>query len=316
MNGVASAGNFAMKSSHRTARSRFLELRGLRYHLRCWGPEPAEACHSLVMLHGWMDVSASFQFVVDALPHDWSVIAPDWRGYGQTDRAQADCYWFPDYLADLERVLEAQLAGPAILVGHSMGGNVALLYAGVRPDRVRGVVNLEGFGLRETHASQAPARYAQWLDELHNGGELRDYASIEDVARRLQRNNPRLGPERAEFLAQHWAIERPEGRWVLAGDPAHRIVNPMLYRLDEVLACWERIACPVLWVRAVATDVLRFVAESPAAAIDEVERRRGVLRDCEAVVIDDAGHMVHHDQPEVLARVITDFVGRRLEAPR
>ena len=293
--------------------SRFVDVRGLRYHLRCWG-EPRHGSHTLVMLHGWMDVSASFQFVVDALGPDWQVIAPDWRGYGLTERALADCYWFPDYLADLERVLDSLTPDPVVLVGHSMGGNVALLYAGIRPGRVRAVVNLEGFGLRETHASQAPVRYAQWLDELQAGSSLRDYASPEDVAARLRRNNPRLTDERAAFLAQHWALEQADGRWAVAGDPAHRIVNPTLYRLDEVLACWERIACPVLWVRAEATDVLRFVAESPAAAVDEVERRRVVIPDVENLVIGDAGHMVHHDQPERVARAIIDFIARRVDA--
>jgi len=74
------------------------------------------------MLHGWMDVSASFQFVVDALRRSWRVLAPDWRGYGLTDRAQADCYWFPDYLADLDQLLDALLPDePVALVGHSMG---------------------------------------------------------------------------------------------------------------------------------------------------------------------------------------------------
>lgn len=316
MNGVVRARESDVKSSHRPARSEFVDIRGLRYHLRCWGPEPAEASHTVVMLHGWMDVSASFQFVVDALPGDWRVIAPDWRGYGLTERAHADCYWFPDYLADLERVLDATVAGPVILVGHSMGGNVALLYAGIRPDRARAVVNLEGFGLRETHSTQAPARYAQWLDELRNGVSLRDYASGDEVARRLQRNNPRLTLARAAFLSQHWAIEQADGRWAVAGDPSHKIVNPTLYRLDEVLACWARIECPVLWIRAAATEVLRFVAESRAAAVEEVERRRGALRDVEALVIEDAGHMVHHDQPEALARAISDFIERRLEASR
>jgi pimeloyl-ACP methyl ester carboxylesterase len=315
-NGVVRVRESDVKSSHRPARSEFVDIRGLRYHLRCWGPEAAQARHTLVMLHGWMDVSASFQFVVDALPDNWHVVAPDWRGYGLTARAQADCYWFPDYLADLERVLDARTAGPAILVGHSMGGNVALLYAGIRPDRARAVVNLEGFGLRETHASQAPARYAQWLDELRNGVALRDYASADEVARRLQRNNPRLTPARAAFLAQHWASEQADGRWAVAGDPTHRIVNPTLYRVDEVLACWARIECPVLWIRAAQTEVLRFVAENPAAAAEEVERRRGVLRDVEALVIEDAGHMVHHDQPEALARAITDFIERRIQAAR
>jgi len=294
----------------RDSRSEFIEVRGLRYHLRHWGRTGDPV---LVMLHGWMDVSASFQFVVEALGDGWHVVAPDWRGYGLTDCASADCYWFPDYLADLERVLDAVSAGPAVLLGHSMGGNVALLYAGIRPQRVRAVVNLEGFGLRETHAGQAPDRYAQWLDELKAGAAMRDYADAEAVAARLMRNNPRLNPQRAAFLARHWAQPGPDGRWVVAGDPAHRIVNPTLYRLDEALACWQRISCPVLWVRAARTEVLRYVAETPEAAIAEVERRRSHIADVESVVLDDAGHMLHHDQPELLARAITDFLARRVD---
>jgi pimeloyl-ACP methyl ester carboxylesterase len=297
----------------RPSRSDFLDVRRLRYHLRSWGA-PRRDRPTLVMLHGWMDVSASFQFVADALGDGWHVVAPDWRGYGLSERAQADCYWFPDYLADLERVLEAVAAERPVLVGHSMGGNVALLYAGIRPDRVGAVINLEGFGLRETHASQAPARYAKWLDELKDGASLRDYASADEVAARLRRNNPRLSAARAAFLAPHWAQEQADGRWAVAGDPAHRIVNPVLYRVDEVLACWQQIECPVLWVRAGATDVLHHVAEGTEAAIAEVERRRGVIRDAESLIIDDAGHMVHHDQPERLARAITDFIARRLTA--
>jgi pimeloyl-ACP methyl ester carboxylesterase len=145
---------------------------------------------------------------------------------------------------------------------------------------------------------------------------MRDYESVADVARRLQRNNPRLSRERAAFLAQHWAIEQADGRWAVAGDPAHRIVNPTLYRLDEVLACWARIECPVLWIRAENTDVLRFVADPPQAAIEEVERRRAVLRDVEAMVVEDAGHMVHHDRPEFVAQAIRDFVARRIDVAR
>jgi pimeloyl-ACP methyl ester carboxylesterase len=296
----------------RPSRSDFVDVRGLRYHLRCWG-DAGVGTPTLVMLHGWMDVSASFQFVVDALGDGWRVIAPDWRGYGLSERAHADCYWFPDYLADLERILDVAAPDPVVLVGHSMGGNVALLYAGVRPQRVRAVVNLEGFGLRATDAAQAPGRLAQWLDELRAGAALRDYASSGDVVERLRRNNPRLTSARAAFLAQHWAQQQSDGRWAVAGDPAHRIVNPTLYRLDEVMACWAQIACPVLWVRAADTDVLRHVAEDPAAALREVERRRKAIANVESLVIEDAGHMVHHDQPERVAAAIGDFVARRAQ---
>jgi pimeloyl-ACP methyl ester carboxylesterase len=263
------------------------------------------------MLHGWMDVSASFQFIVDALPSHWRVIAPDWRGFGLT-ASSGDCYWFPDYLADLEFLLDdVSPREPVQLVGHSMGGNVAMLFAGVRPRRVRALANLEGFGLRTTRAEQAPARYAQWLDELKEGGTLRDYASLAEVAARLSKTNPRLGAERSACLAAHGARQDATGRSRVAGDPAHRIVNPTLYRTDEVLACWRQIACPVLWLQGAQTDALRHVAENPAEAMQEVERRRAVLRDVETVVVEDAGHMLHHDRPDQVARLIDEFFTRR-----
>jgi pimeloyl-ACP methyl ester carboxylesterase len=297
---------------HRPDRSRRLALRGLQYHLREWGPADAPPARTLVMLHGWMDVSASFQFIVDALPSHWRVVAPDWRGFGLSS-GTGDCYWFPDYLADLEQILDdVSPSDPVRLVGHSMGGNVAMLYAGVRPQRVRAIANLEGFGLRTTRAEQAPDRYAQWLDELRTGGSLRDYASLAEVAARLMRTNPRLTGARAEWLAAHWARRNTSGRYEVAGDPAHRIVNPTLYRTDEVLACWERIQCPVLWLQGAQTDALRHVAEQAADAMLEVERRRGVLRDVETVVVEDAGHMLHHDRPEEVARLIDDFFTRRV----
>ena len=294
------------------SRSRFIDVRGLRYHLREWGDAGTGAARTLVMLHGWMDVSASFQFVVDALDGDWKVVAPDWRGFGLSDRAPGDCYWYPDYLADLEFVLDDVVgAEPAWLVGHSMGGNVALMYAGARPERVRAVVNLEGFGLRPTHAEQAPGRYAQWIDQLKQGGRLRDYASREEVAARLMKNNPRLSAAQAAFLAQHWSEPDGGGRFRVAGDPAHRIINPTLYRIDEVLACWKNVECPVLWVRAEQTDVLRHVGVDRDAALREVETRMTALRNVESVVVENAGHMLHHDRPDEVARLIEGFARRR-----
>lgn len=283
------------------SRSRFLELRRLRYHVREWGRDDAPA---LLMLHGWMDVSASFQFVVDALRGDWRVLAPDWRGYGRTSWASADCYWFPDYLADLDALLDAlHPQGPVALVGHSMGGNVALLYAGVRPQRVRAVVNLEGFGLRDAAPGEAPDRYARWLDELKAPPALRTYATREELALRLRRNNPRLSEARARFLAEHWGEPAPDGGFRVAGDPAHRIVNPVLYRWAEVEACWRRVTAPVLWVEGRQTDALKWAGDG-----QEIARRRAALASCRVETIDGAGHMLHHDQPERVAQLIEEFL--------
>ncbi|RTL52111.1 MAG: alpha/beta fold hydrolase, partial [Rhodocyclaceae bacterium] len=131
----------------RLSRSEFVPVRHLRYHVRCWG-QATPGQPPLVLLHGWMDVAASWQFVVDALVTERHIIAPDWRGFGFTEGGKVDHYWFPDYLADLECLLDHYAAAtPVDLVGHSMGGNVAMLYAGVRPERIRRLVNLEGFGM-------------------------------------------------------------------------------------------------------------------------------------------------------------------------
>jgi pimeloyl-ACP methyl ester carboxylesterase len=286
----------------RDSESRFLEIRALRYHLRHWPGDPARR---MVLLHGWMDVSASFQFVVDALTQDWDVYAPDWRGYGLTDWGRSDCYWFPDYVADLDALLEhIQPDRPVNIVGHSLGGNVASIYAGVRPKRIAKLVNLEGLGMASTDPAQAPKRYARWLDELRERPGLRPYANFAALADRLQKNNPRLARERAEFLAHHWGYATEDGGAVLRSDPAHKIVNPILYRYEEARACWHEVTAPVLWVDASESDYLKRAGMTAAQHAE----RRAAFRDLRHVTVADAGHMLHHDQPEQVARLIEEFL--------
>jgi len=282
--------------------SLFYDVRGLRYHVRRW---PGDAARRMVLLHGWMDVSASFQFLVDALAQDWDVYAPDWRGYGLTDWGKSDCYWFPDYLADLDLLLERiQSEAPVNLIGHSLGGNVAALYAGVRPARVRRLVNLEGFGMAATLPEQAPKRYALWLDELHENSGFRPYPDFGTLADRLQKNNPRLARSRAEFLARHWGRETADGRVLLRGDPAHKIINPVLYRFEETRACWAQVTAPVLWVDAAQSESLKRVGLSA----EQYAERRAWFGSLRYVTVHNAGHMLHHDQPEQVAHLIEEFL--------
>jgi pimeloyl-ACP methyl ester carboxylesterase len=294
----------------REARSRFLTVRGLRYHLLEWGDASLATPDrpTLVMVHGWMDVGASFQFVVDELPTDRHVIALDWRGFGLTDSPAADCYWFPDYLGDLESVLDQVVPDRQIdLLGHSMGGNVVMVYAGVRPERIRRLVNLEGFGMPETRPHQAPKRYAAWLDELKTPERLRTYDSLQTVAQRLQKTNPLLQSQRAEWLAGHWSRRRNDGQFEILGDPAHKRSNPVLYQKAEVLECWKRITAPVMWVEGDQTDVSKWWGNRYPRS--EFEERLGVIASLERHVLSPAGHMLHHDQPEELARLLEGFLG-------
>ncbi len=287
------------------SRSDYLNVRGLRYHVRHWGQEGAP---KLFMMHGWMDVAASFQFVVDALKGQWHVIAPDWRGFGLSERPQADTYWFADYVGDLDAILDHYAPGEAVnLLGHSMGGNVVSLYAGVRPERVRRLVNLEGFGMPVTKPEQSPKRYLKWLDELKEPASLRTYPSEQAVAQRLQKTNPRLSDAKAAFLAQHWSAQIGENEWEILGDPAHKKSTPLLYQVEEVLACWRNITAPVLWIEADDTNMWQWMGPKEQARA-EVDRRLSNLKQVTARMMPDAGHMLHHDQPELLAQMIEEFL--------
>jgi pimeloyl-ACP methyl ester carboxylesterase len=280
--------------------------------MREWGnPVPGQA--PLVLVHGWMDVSASWQFVVDALGDNRHVIAPDWRGFGLTRSTgpAPDSYWFPDYLADLDGLLD-HFAGqqPVDLVGHSMGGNIAMVFSGVRPERIRRLVNLEGFGLPQTQPAQAPGRYAKWIDQiknLHAGqADLKTYDNVDGVARRLMKTNPRLQADKAAWLAQHWAAPDAQGRWTILGDPAHKIISANLYQMEEALATYRRITAPVLSVTASGDSMSQWWKGQYDLA--QYQDRLKVVQRVQQSVVQDAGHMIHHDQPDALARLIEPFL--------
>lgn len=294
----------------RISHSEIVPIRHLPYHVRVWGaPSPDKT--PLVIVHGWMDVAASYQFVVDALSHDHYVIAPDWRGFGQTPSGGVDNVWFPDYLADLDFLLDHYAPNSQVnLVGHSMGGNVAMLYAGVRPERIRRLVNLEGFGLPATTPDEAPGCYAHWMNDLkklHRGEmALKAYDSLEGVARRLMKTNPRLGADKANWLAQHWAQQNAQGQWAILGDPAHKVSHAQLYRVEEVQAIYARISMPVLMVEA-SDDSMALWWKGKFTLAEHHERIR-VVPQLEIARIEDAGHMLHHDQPQALAELIERFL--------
>nr|WP_295777889.1 alpha/beta hydrolase [Rhodoferax sp.] len=294
----------------RKSRSEFVPIRNLQYHVQIWG-EPSPDKTPLVMVHGWMDVAASYQFVVDAFQDDHYIIAPDWRGYGKTPSGQVDNYWFPDYMADLDFLLDYYSPDkPVNLVGHSLGGNVVMLYGGVRPERIRRLVNLEGFGLPATTPEMAPARYAKWMDELkklHRGEmDLRAYDAVSGVARRLMKTNPRLSQDKADWLARHWAEENAEGKWTILGQPAHKVISAHLYQSEEVLALYRRLNMPVLAVEA--SDNSLDLWWKGKFTLEQYHERIKNVPNVEIGFIPDAGHMMHHDQPEVLAGLIERFI--------
>ena len=285
----------------RAPRAETLQVRGLRHRVTWWGDRTQPP---VILLHGFQDCGATWQFLADCLPPQWTLAAPDWRGFGHSEWASGG-YWFPDYFADLEALLDLLAPdAPARVIGHSMGANIAQIYGGVRPERLAWLVNLEGFGLPRTDPRQAPDRYARWLDELRQPPREGRYRSPAQLATYLCSKNPRLTPERADFIARAWTrpVDPSNPTDVeLSFDPRHRRSNPILYRREEAQACWERMRAPVLLAIG---DAHGGSSEMMRAAAEDLRAR---IVNLQTVVVPGAGHMLHHEEPEILARHIVEF---------
>ncbi|MCG9094978.1 alpha/beta fold hydrolase [Laribacter hongkongensis] len=283
------------------SRSLHLQLNHHRHHVRIWGDDDWPR---LFMLHGWMDHSATFQFLAEAFTQRYQIIAPDWRGFGGSDW-NSGSYYSPDYLADLDALLaHFSPRQPVHLIGHSMGGMIASLYAGIRPERVASLMSIEGFGMPDSQPADAPERYARWLEQKRSGMSFGPLTSLEMLVARMQRRQPHLTRERALWLAEQWTTTDPHGVLHYRADPKHKMVNPVLYRLEEAKACWQRIACPVLWVIGGAPEH----SASAQAVFNTLDERRSCFARLSEVTIANAGHMVQQEQPEALAKAIEDFL--------
>lgn len=278
-----------------------VSVRGLAYAVRRWGPQDAP---QLFLLHGWMDSSPTFQFVVDALQRDWQIIAPDWRGFGGSTWF-GHPYWFPDYHADLEVLLDHYAPhGPVRLVGHSMGAAVAGVYAGLRPERVARLVMLDFLGLKPPAEADSPLLLRKWLDGQRVPPQLRGYPDHAAFARRLRAVNARLTPARADFLAHHVSRVVADGSVVMACDPWHKVSSPFVYRIEDVMACWRQVRAPTLMLFAEHG----YVQERFGDEQDELQRRLDCFADARVATIADCGHNLQHDQPERVAAAIEEFL--------
>jgi pimeloyl-ACP methyl ester carboxylesterase len=286
----------------RQARDASVRVRGLEIHLTWWG-EPSD--DPLVLLHGFMDAGRSWQFLVDCLSESWTCVAPDWRGFGQSARSQGG-YWFADYFADLEAMLDVLVPQRAArVVGHSMGGNVASMYAGIRPQRLAWLANLEGIGLPRNRPELAVERYGRWLDQVRGPPISRRYSSVEQLGQILAGRNGRLGLERARFIARAWTRPDDQG-FELASDPLHLLVNPTLYRREDAESCWRAVPIPVLLLFGELSDYReRLGSDGSDASLHEV------FRDLRVATVPGVGHMMQHENPAAVARHIVEFANAK-----
>jgi pimeloyl-ACP methyl ester carboxylesterase len=281
------------------SRSEFVRVRGLRYHVRRWGDARLP---KLILLHGWLDLSETFHYFVQPLLDRWQILAPDMRGFGYTEW-QPGGYWFPDYVADVDALFEPYAAdGPVIILGHSMGAQIAALYSGARPQRVSRLVCLDGPFVAETPAEHVFSGFVGWLDELRALEPPKIYDSFEQLAGSVLRMHPRLGKARAHFVARCWGKEDGYGRITLRADPQHKLHGPMPYRFELSQHVFRNIVAPTLFV-----DAERSISRDRLGET-ELARRRALIRNHRSVTIANTGHMLHFDAPEATAAAVRAFL--------
>ncbi|MBX3579481.1 MAG: alpha/beta hydrolase [Rhizobiaceae bacterium] len=284
-----------------SSRTEEVDVRGIRYSVRKWGSDSAAP---IIFLHGTQDSSITFQFMVEQLRGDWCVVAPDWRGHGHSQWSNQG-YWFHDFVADLAVLLDILFPGQALpFVGHSMGGNIASVYAGLAPERVARCVSLDGFG---PLTSMVPANMRQVLTRLLALPKLArthaSYPGIDAAADRLMKKNPILARHHAMFLAEHSTADDGKGgrRWIF--DPSHQMSLPSLHTMQEWADAWADITAPVLWI--CSEDKRPF---APTAVPGELDRRAAMMPRLKRVLIPGTGHNIHHDSPALAARLAERFI--------
>ncbi len=278
-----------------------LEVRGLRTNIQEWG-DPSN--QTIILLHGWMDCGASYKFIAEHLANDYHLVAPDLRGFGETEHA--DSYWFPDYFADLDVVIDKFSYGrPARLVGHSMGGNIVAMYAGIQPHKVSDVLVLEALGLPQTQPSEAPEKYRRWMRESLSDEPTRIYPNKDALMRSITKGNPSLSFEMISELAELWGKTLDDGiAMSLKHDHKHRFANPVRYNFDDVLEIWKEVTARVGLVMARNSWMFQQFSQS-----DRIDVAKSALRVTEPdyYIVDDSAHMLHLEQPEATANCIRQF---------
>ncbi len=274
----------------------------LRLHYADWGNETAPP---LVLVHGGRDHCRNWDWVASRLRHDWHVIAPDLRGHGDSQWADAGGYGMNGFVYDLAQLIHQQNLAPVSIVAHSLGGSISLRFTGVFPGMVRQIVAVEGLGpspAMEADMAQksVETRMRDWVGDVRNlAGRLpRRYASLEEAYARMREENTRLSAEQALHLTRHGVRQNEDGTYSWKFDNYIRAFQPFDMTRDEIRHLWGRISCPTLLI---------YGSESWASNPAE-DGRAQYFRNARVELVQGAGHWVQHDRLDVFMGLLDNFL--------
>ncbi len=278
--------------------SRYYYSQRLKLHYAVWGDDGKPP---LILIHGGRDHCRNWDRVALALNDRYTIYAPDLRGHGDSGWALGTMYSLPEFVLDVATLVAELGEDPLTIVGHSLGGAIALQYAGTFPNRVRKVVAVEGLGPPTIEHQPAHLRMRHWIDHMHEmeRRQPRRYASVEDATRRMLEANPHLTADMAHHLTLHGTHDNDDGTLSWKFDNYVRIRSPYEFNLEDAQDIWSRIQVPVLLIKG---------AESWAPD-PEKSGRAVTIRNYRSVTVQDSGHWVHHDQLDRFLEAVTEFLG-------
>lgn len=278
--------------------SHFFYSHRLKLQFWDWGTEGKPA---LILVHGGLDHARNWDWVARHLRQDFHVYALDLRGHGNSAAAPGALYSVAEHVLDLSALIDI-IGQPVSLIGHSLGGIITLMYAGIFPERVRKAVSIEGWGLPPGHKVHKPAseRMRRWIESVRSAEkrEPRSYHALDDAVARMKEANPHLTDDMARHLTLHGTNWQSDGSLVWKFDNHARIFSPFGHDLADLKQVLGQITCPVLlfWgLESWATD-------------PQLDGRLDTLRDYRMVKVPAAGHWVHHDQLDVFLRETESFL--------
>jgi pimeloyl-ACP methyl ester carboxylesterase len=279
--------------------SHYFYSQRLKLHYVDWGNQSKPP---LLLIHGGRDHARNWDWVAQDLRRDYHIVAPDLRGHGDSQWSVGGNYSMIDYTLDVAQLLDALRLFPITIIGHSLGGSIALQYTGTYPDRVRKIVAIEGLGPPPGMIVDKPAhvRMQEWIAEMKSLSRRhpRRYRNLDEAIARMREANPNLNAEQARHLTIHGCYRDEDGTYLWKFDNYVRAASPYLFNMKDAREIWEQITCPVLLLRG---------TESWASDPEKDGRARS-FRDYRAINIERAGHWVHHDQLGAFLEIVREFL--------
>ena len=162
----------------------------LRLHYLDWGNPDAPP---LLLVHGNRDHCHNWDWVAQELRDEYHIIAPDFRGHGDSQWVNGSAYSSSEYIYDLAQLIHQQNLAPLHIIAHSLGGGVALRYAGIYPEHIKKMVVIEGTGAPPSAYNPDPPhiRMRNWIESTRKmSGRLpKRYESLDDAFNRMHDEN-------------------------------------------------------------------------------------------------------------------------------